>query len=389
MESVQRLQTRRSTVRPKTYREMLKYNQRYLTKKSLIYLVCISAIVAMLHVTGFAATSANASQAYTSIMSGSGFEGSMAIIDKFNWLGYIVSFLISMFCLIGLILNFMSVLITVLYKSSQGLWDEVADIKSNAKGTSFFGLVGMGQNTWKANGSMGGGLDSIIGFFLGLLPNVKELSYYSTVHKSDRFDEGDSIWDFVLKVLPQTVFITFLFIIGFNGGLAKLYTILSDVLLQFYNRAISTSLVKDASQIANIGNGFSFTIGANGSEEGEQLQSICESIYDKVDNYADITSSSGKQAVGEAIQNWVQSTVLPSIGDKSGISGWTGSDSDWEGLNYSVSISPTSTQYSDGYVEDIHAFDNSYPAGKEYVQLYFQKSSSADTQYFGNQAATA
>ena len=85
------------------------------------------------------------------IFSSEAFQGSMEVVNSMSLLGKIMNFIISIFCLIGLLLVMYSRMITLLYLSSRNVWDEVASVKTHMTG-SFFGFKDFGKYVFNESG---------------------------------------------------------------------------------------------------------------------------------------------------------------------------------------------------------------------------------------------
>ena len=110
------------------------------------------------------------------------FRGSLKTIDKFNWVGKLMSYIISVFSMIGLFLVCYQRLISLLYLAGRNTFDTVHEIKSSLSGGSgrdAFGIRSMFTNAMQGGGQYGTGLDAIVGFLLSLLPDVKKYSDYN------------------------------------------------------------------------------------------------------------------------------------------------------------------------------------------------------------------
>ena len=110
------------------------------------------------------------------------FRGSLKTIDKFNWVGKLMSYIISVFSMLGLFLICYQRLISLLYLAGRNTFDTVHEIKSSLSGGSgrdAFGIRSMFTNAMQGGGQYGTGLDAIVGFLLSLLPDVKKYSDYN------------------------------------------------------------------------------------------------------------------------------------------------------------------------------------------------------------------
>lgn len=161
-------------------------------------------------------------EALTGIFNTVAFSGSWEVFTKFNWLGALLQFVISAFCLIGLVLVMIQRLVTMLYLSSEPTFDRIHEIKNAGRGGKALGLPGLVKDTI-GTANHGTGLDAILSFLLSLLPDVKAYSDYAEDHRQYNLKDDDTITVYMLKVALPTIMIVFFFSIGFNGTLGRAY----------------------------------------------------------------------------------------------------------------------------------------------------------------------
>ena len=185
-------------------------------KQQRKFRVILLAYLAIVCIAVIAPTfSAADNEALTDLFTTAAFTGSWEVFSKFNFIGKISNFLISAFCLLGLILTVMRVMITLLYKSSESLFDQVYELKGKGKGQKFFGLPTIGREVF--NGNYGVGADAFIGFILALCPNVKAYSDYNPEKPVYNLSPDDTITTYFLKISIPTIMTVFFFTIGFDG----------------------------------------------------------------------------------------------------------------------------------------------------------------------------
>lgn len=161
-------------------------------------------------------------EALTGIFNTVAFSGSWEVFTKFNWLGALLQFVITAFCLIGLVLVMIQRLVTMLYLSSKPTFDRIHEIKNAGRGGKALGLPGLVKDTI-GTANHGTGLDAILSFLLSLLPDVKAYSDYAEDHRQYNLKDDDTITVYMLKVALPTIMIVFFFSIGFNGTLGRAY----------------------------------------------------------------------------------------------------------------------------------------------------------------------
>jgi hypothetical protein len=244
----------------------------------------------------------------TDIFSTKSFQGSWEVINKFNWLGFAMNFIISAFCLIGLCLVFYQRMISMLYLSSRGVFDNVYDMKNAAKGGAFFGLPGMGRELYQGN--RGVGLDSIIGLVYAFLPNIKAYSDYNPEKMSHNLQEDDNVATYMLKTLLPTVLLVFFFSIGFSGTLAKAYGQISNAMSAAADKAVTVNLEAYVNKVLNTGESYTFSIGDNQTAEGKLGEKIARDIYGKVLSRSGIIDTESRLIIGKEVEGWVWSELL-------------------------------------------------------------------------------
>lgn len=265
-------------------------------------LLCTSPIVA------------SAAQELTQILGSKSFQGSMEIVNKFQWLGVLMQWIISAFSIFGLCLVIYQRLVSILYLTNRPFFDSVAELKDDSHQSAFFGFPGMAKDVW--TGKRGMGLDAIIGFFLMLVPNVREYSDYksnATVKNLNR--EEDDVLGYVLKTLPSTVFIVLFLTCGFSGTLMRGYGMLVDGLAVAADTLVEVNFEGWVKKTLSKGDGHSFTLGADGSATGEFGEDIARDLYSKVVSRLDVVDENTKLIIGRDCEQWVIDNVLGGSND--------------------------------------------------------------------------
>lgn len=161
------------------------------------------------------------------------FRGSLKTIDKFNWVGKLMSYIISVFSMLGLFLICYQRLISLLYLAGRNTFDTVHEIKSSLSGGSgrdAFGIRSMFTNAMQGGGQYGTGLDAIVGFLLSLLPDVKKYSDYNPERMAYNVQEEDSCTTYMLKTAIPTIMLIFFFAMGYNGTLWQGFGVIVDAM---------------------------------------------------------------------------------------------------------------------------------------------------------------
>lgn len=283
----------------------------------------------------------------TDLFTTKAFQGSWEVINKFNWLGWLMNFIISAFSLMGLFLVLYSRLITLLYLSSRNLWDNVAEVKDASQGPGF-GIRKLIERTWNAQD--GTGADAFVSFFYGLLPNVKKYSDYGSRNLGS-LDDNDNALNYMLKTLPQTVLLIFFLALGFSGTLGQIYGTLVDGMTAVADNVVAIQLEDYVDKFFAQGNHYRFTLSADGTAKSNVQQVIAKRAYQEVVGKGNILDGDRRHEIGAIIEDAVRQTVTEG---NSKIQQVTGrpmtSDADWKGLDVKVTLSSDGTELENGDV---------------------------------------
>lgn len=236
------------------------------------------------------------------------FSGSWELFAKFNWLGKALQFLISTFCLLGIVLTVIRVTITILYKSSESIFGRVHEIHTRAQGNQFFGLPTAVKEV--AGGNFGTGADAIIGFLFFLLPDIVVYSDYNPDKLAYNLQKDDTLTTYFLKISLPTIFTIFFFAIGFNGVLWQAYGNIVDAMATVAKKAVDVDLASYVNKALNAGAYYQFSL-SDGTEVGAFKEKVAKSLYNKMLLKMDDLSTSQMQTVGSKIQTWVDAQVTP------------------------------------------------------------------------------
>lgn len=234
------------------------------------------------------------------------FRGSLKTIDKFNWVGKLMSYIISVFSMIGLFLLCYQRLISLLYLAGRNTFDTVHEIKSSLNGGSgmdAFGIRSMFTNAMQGGGQYGTGADAIVGFFLSLLPDVKKYSDYNPERMAYNVQEEDSCTTYMLKTAVPTIMLLFFFAMGYNGTLWQGYGVIVDAMGTAADQLVATDLNSIVSTAMNTGKAYKFSWDASGSDYGDFMQDMVKAVYKQaLKNGKDYTSAT-QQSVGSYVDN--------------------------------------------------------------------------------------
>ena len=267
----------------------------------------------------------------TQVFSTKAFQGSWEVVNKFNWVGYILNFIISAFCLLGLFLIMYSRMITLLYLSSRNLWDNVYDMKQ--KKGSFFGFPDMAKSVF--NAEHGTGLDAFVGFFYGMLPNVKKYSDYNPEKMKGNLSEEDNAMNYMLKMAPSTIILMFFFAIGFSGTLAKAYGTIVSAMATAADNLVAVNLSSYVDKLFASGKGYNFSLGQDGTQDGKVKAAIAKQMYRIAIGQFNILDEKGREEVGKRAEEFVQNSLSDAtIAKLAGVKNIE--DGGWKNLDYDV-----------------------------------------------------
>ncbi|MCM1172514.1 MAG: hypothetical protein NC393_10345 [Clostridium sp.] len=322
----------------------------------------------------------------------SAFSGSWEVFSKFNWLGALFQFVISAFCLIGLVMTMYQLVVTLLYLSSRSMFDRIHDLKNAGNGGKFLGLPNLFKDNI-ATANNGTGLDAIFSFLLTLLPDVKMYSDYGPERRSYRLSDDDTVTTYMLKKALPTIMIVFFYSIGFNGTLFKAYGVLVDAMATAADEIVSTDLTGTVRKWMNSGSAYKFAYDADGSEFGKFRQNLAEDMYSKILAKTNDLSTNAKLYIGQMIEQYVNNNVSISEGyvGSAEVPGFDGSDRDCKNLQVSTVVN--ATQFYSGGTINSELGGSGIPmdsfgitgdsAGKYYMHVFITKKSNADeTNYF-------
>lgn len=322
------------------------------------------------------------------------FSGAWKVFSKFNWLGGLMQFIISAFCLIGIVLTMYQLLITMLYLSSRTTWDRIHELKQAGQGGKALGLPNLFKDNI-ATANHGTGLDAILSFLLSLLPDVKSYSDYGDNRRSYNLQDDDTITTYLLKKALPTIMIVFFFSIGFNGTLFKAYGMVVDAMAVAADDVVKTDLTKTVRKWMNNGSAYKFSYDADNTNFGKFKQNLAEEMYSKVLAKTDDLSTNAKLYIGQQIEAYINDNVSIAegsnqVGDAT-VPGFEGTDRDAGNLQVEVIINGTQsygTQTSQAELAQSGISMDNFgitgdSAGKYYMHIFItKKANSNETDYF-------
>lgn len=301
----------------------------------------------------------------TDLFSTKAFQGSWEVINKFNWLGWLMNFLISAFCLLGLWLVFFQRMITLLYLSSRNLWDNVYEVKSSASGSSFFGMKTLFERVIKAED--GTGADAFITFLYGLLPNVQKYSDYNPDGSIGNLEETDNALNYMLKTFPMTVLLVFFLALGWKGTLGQIYGTVVDGMTAVADNAVTINLAGYVDRIFAAGNHYRFTIDAEGTNLSSMQQQCATRAYQEIVAKGKVLDGGLRNDIGKQVEERVKDGITDELGAEvtGKKEGFT--DIDWKMVTPRVILSTTQAES-----DNVYSFE--VPSGvfgdSAYINIY-------------------
>lgn len=282
-----------------------------LVKELFVKLLAIYIIVNLINVISGGGLVFAESEILTDLFDTEGFRGSFVWLDKFNFIGGALNFLISAFCFIGLFSILLSKILTVTYFSIRPFWDTVHTIKQENMNQKFAGVGGYLSAAY--NGKHGSGIDSIVSLFFIFLPDIKEYSEMGSNRDSKLTDE-DSVVTWFLKTGFNTVMIGLALAMGFNGSLMKCYGVFIDGLGAVTTEFANVEMGPIVTNILNTGENYDWSIGSTGLEFDKLQLNMAKAINRKVLSTlpSDNKGTGVKLKVGAAVEKYTRSTLTKS-----------------------------------------------------------------------------
>lgn len=250
------------------------------------------------------AVDASSVQSLTDLFYMKAFSGSTQVLAKMNWVGALMSGIISVFCMLGLFLICLRVILTLMYLSGRNVFDTVHDIKSKSTGTAL-GLPSLAKSSF--NSEYGSGLDAFVGFFLGLLPDVKSYSDYADGRTRYNLSEDDSATTYLLKISIPTVMMIFFLSIGWSGTLWQMYGTVVDALGVAAQKFTDTRLDQIVDRALDADSYYKFSFPA--TELGKFQKDVASKLYSECLRKTYNLDSTDTQNMGRSISNWVSNNI--------------------------------------------------------------------------------
>lgn len=228
------------------------------------------------------------------------FHGNWEVLTKMNWLGSLISLVISAFSFLGLASVAFRFMFTLIYLSNKSLFDNIDEIKSEGRNQKAFGLGALAKSAWQAK--YGTGLDALISFGLSLMPNFKAYSEYSTEAKhKNNYNDSDTITSYLLKSALPNIMVVFAFSMGFNGTLWQAYGTVVDAMSVASESFVNDRLSTIVDRAINTGSNYKFAYDSLETKYGDFKQSVMKSIYSNILKKTTDLNTDTKISVGQKV----------------------------------------------------------------------------------------
>lgn len=297
------------------------------------------------------------------IMQSQGFVGSAEIINKMSWVGWVVSTIISVCCLIGLAMLAIRIIVSLLYLSNKNLFDQVSAIKqSNSfgglqkdwkSGFGLFSLTGLGNINHMGEAKVQG-LDAILVYIMSLLPDVKEWSDFGSSGEFGGDGDGGMkakhmrTSEYILKISIPAILNIFFFSIGYNGTLWRTYTTVSGYMGDVLSALVDTNLDEVLGSAVGDNFGYKFAFSAKGDAVGNLEQTAAKAAYRQAMKQINGTDKNAavESQIGANIEN-----IISKMNFKDGLSQIDGVSLENEATYKGIKIATTYLVPSNVYEE--------------------------------------
>lgn len=320
-----------------------------------LFLLMTTATITLSLITAKVFNAATGNGNFTDIFYSNSFRGSFEWIYKFNWLGAILQFVISVFSLFGVVLMLIRVITSMLYLSSKGIWEEVSELKKDKSDKDIFDLGLLGQLKSVGQGKHGTGVDALFGAILILLPDVKRYSDFSD-GRSDKFSDDMTMTQYMLKIALPTIMCTFFFAMGFNGTMFKALGITVDAMGAVADKAVSVDYAGFLKDLMNSGQAYSFALANDGTIKGKLQTSIAKELYGIILSKIDEPNTNTTLTIGQKLENLVQTEITSNTVSSGGEYGGgiklteddLNIDANWNMLGYDIVVNTTESYTTSG-----------------------------------------
>ena len=288
-----------------------------------------------------------------------GARGSTKWIEDFDFLGHAMQYLISAVCIIVIFFIIFQKILTISYFCLREFWDNVHEVKQSHVGGSGkipFGLQGYFEDA--IGGKKSSGIDSVFHLIFIFIPDMYMLSEMGSIEKGNsRLTKEDTVFSWLIKTGPSTIFGLLLLYMGFNGSLMKCYAMVVEGLGVVGERVASANSKEFVTKLLNSGDEYRFSLDVEGTDGGYLRQDIANKIYTEILYNQDIIpeeqrSSDVKSSLGGNIETWVarnctDAAMIKALEAKRG-NGATLDPKYINKINFSIGIVPSASVPSNG-----------------------------------------
>lgn len=337
----------------------------------------------------------------TSLFQTRAFSGSMETISKLNWVGWLLSGIISVFCLIGLFLTIFRIMTSLMYLSGRNVFDKIHEIKTANTGKAF-GLTALVKSAYSGSNGSGSGVDAIIYFILGLFPDVRMYSDFAEGAEGKGLGPDTTVTEYILKTSIPTIMMIFFLSIGYSGTLWQMYGTFVDAMAVAAEKVANTNLAPQVNRLLNADSYYQFGFSADGTNWGKKQDTIAKDMYNKVLSKSDSSINGDYSlALGQVIGDQFTNGKLTkkNIAIACGNAEWA--EDDLEAKNVQSKVIVNSIKDSSGAHDIVIGFDDlkknmkgvkdnnaaaKLTTGKDtglYLHVYvYRKGSAIQTNYF-------
>lgn len=264
----------------------------------------IEGVILAIHVnsvTAFAASSGDLMDVFNTEAT----RGSLKWLDKFNYVGLALNFIVSAFCFLSIFIMVFQKIVTISYFVLRDFWDNVHEVKKSYVGQAAFGMKGYLSDTFVSSKS-GSGLDALFRLLYIFAPDVRQMS---EMKEGSKYKDDTTLASWVIQTAPSTVLGLLLLSMGFNGSLMKCYGMVVDGFGVVADRVASANSEEFVNNILNGSDQYSYSLGGTGKTTDTLRQSIARDIDTKclAKVKADQRTDQLRQSMGKNISEVVQS----------------------------------------------------------------------------------
>lgn len=281
----------------------------------ILRIVCLATVLSQANSFVFADSTSHKLQ---DVFSNIAFRGNWELLSKVNFLGYAMQWSISMFCLFGLFLNCIQLVITMMYKSGEPIFRLIHNIKNQGNNNGKFSVLGIGgvaKSIFK-DGTAGStkvtGIDAFIAFLISFFPDIYIYSEYNDDdgELQGNLKKEDSVAAYLMKVSLRKIITISCLSWGWNGTLWLAYQKLIDGVGAVADNFVQLELDDYVDKIFKIGSRWNFTLDASGTSFAELQQEIASTAYKKTLNLLTKANLNTEdlQAIGQKIEDSVRNT---------------------------------------------------------------------------------